>query len=128
MSIPRLSLAFLSFAMMLAGLAVILRELAPVVLLPPRNFWVVFIFVTGITYIAYTMKVLGLKLQAETGIIAIMASVGVKMVFSMAFVLIYSEKTGDKGGVFVANFFSLYFLFSFFELYTLLRNLRHQNK
>ena len=128
MSIPRLSLAFLSFIMMLAGIAVILREVFPVVLLPARNFWTVFIFVSGITFIAYIMKVLGLKMKAETGIIAIMASVGIKMIFSMAFVLIYSEKTGDKGGVFLANFFSLHFLLSFFEIYTLLRNLRHQNK
>ncbi|MNW17406.1 hypothetical protein D3C71_2165850 [compost metagenome] len=59
---------------------------------------------------------------------AIMGSIALKMIFSMAFVLIYSLKGKENGFVFVLNFFSLYLLFSFFEIYCLLRNLRHQNK
>jgi hypothetical protein len=92
------------------------------------KFWVVFEFLAGITFIAYWVADLGIKRNPETGIMAIMGSIALKMIFSMAFVLIYSLNSKEKGMVFVLNFFSLYLLFSFFEIYSLLRNLRHQNK
>jgi hypothetical protein len=92
------------------------------------KFWAVFAFVCGITYIAYIVAFLGIKRSPETGVLAIMGSIVLKMIFSMAFVLIYSLEAQEKGFVFVLNFFSLYLLFSFFEIYSLLRNLRHQNK
>jgi hypothetical protein len=96
-------------------------------ILAPK-FWIVFGFLAGITFIAYVVADLGIKRNPETGIMAIMGSIALKMIFSMAFVLIYSLNTKEKGMVFVLDFFSLYLLFSFFEIYTLLRNLRHQNK
>ena len=92
------------------------------------KFWVIFGFLAGITFIAYVMADLGIKRNPETGVMAIMGSIALKMIFSMAFVLIYSLNSKEKGMVFVLNFFSLYLLFSFFEIFSLLRNLRHQNK
>jgi len=92
------------------------------------QFWLVFGFLGSITYIAYLIAFNGIKRNPETGIMAIMGSIALKMLFSMAFVLIYSLKSTGSGFVFVLNFFSLYLLFSFFEIYCLLRNLRHQNK
>ena len=80
------------------------------------------------TYIAYITADLGIKKNPEVGVMAIMASITVKMLFSLAFVLIYSMKGQQMGLTFLLNFFSLYLLFSFFEIYWLLRNLRHQNK
>jgi hypothetical protein len=46
----------------------------------------------------------------------------------MAFVLVYVLKTPVSSLHFVLNFFSLYFLFSGFEIYALLCNLRHSIK
>jgi Ca2+/Na+ antiporter len=89
---------------------------------------VVFFFLGGLTYIAYVMAYLGMKRNPEVGIMAIMGSITLKMLFSLAFVLIYSQKGQELGLSFLTNFFSLYLLFSFFEIYCLLRNLRHQNK
>jgi hypothetical protein len=92
-----------------------------------KNFWVVFGFMAGITYIAYMLVDIGIKRDPEVGIMAIMGSIAVKMIFCMAFVLVYSIKAKGNGQLFVLNFFSLYFLFTAFEIYCLLRNLRHQN-
>ena len=104
-----------------------LPVLFPGVPLLANKFWLLFGFIGGLTYIAYVMAYLGIKMDPETGIMAIMGSIVLKMIFSMAFVLIYSLNTKEKGLVFALNFFSLYLLFSFFEIYSLLCNLRHQN-
>jgi len=84
-------------------------------------------FLAGITYIAYIIVDIGIKRDPEVGVMVIMGSIAVKMIFCMAFVLIYSIKAKGIGLVFLLNFFSLYLLFTAFEIYCLLRNLRHQN-
>lgn len=86
-----------------------------------------FAFLGGITYIAYFLVILGMKISPESSILAIMASIGVKMFFALAFVLIFRAKQGGIDLLFVLNFFSLYLLFTLFEISALLRNLRHQN-
>jgi len=113
---------------LLAGLSIVLQNLFPDTKILAANFWLIFGFCNIITFIAYILAYLGIKRNPETGIMAIMASVGIKMIFAMAFVLIYSLNSTEKGFVFALNFFSLYLLFTFFEIYSLLRNLRHQNK
>jgi heme/copper-type cytochrome/quinol oxidase subunit 4 len=112
----------------LAGIAASLQEIFPEANLLVDKFWVIFCFLAGITYIAYVTADLGIKRDPEVGVMAIMASIAVKMIFSMAFVLIYSQNRPQLGGIFLTNFFSLYLLFTCFEIYWLLRNLRHQNK
>jgi len=92
-----------------------------------KNFWVLFGFMAGITYIAYMLVDIGIKRDPEVGVMAIMGSIAVKMIFCMAFVLVYSIKAKGQGLLFALNFFSVYLLFTAFEIYCLLRNLRHQN-
>ena len=128
MSLQRFLLYYLIYTAILAGIAVSLPHLFPTVKLLANSFWLVFGFLAGITFVAYILAFLGIKRNPETGVLAIMGSIAVKMLFSMAFVLIYSLNHKEKGLLFVFNFFSLYLLFTFFEIYGLLRNLRHQNK
>ncbi|WP_316817147.1 hypothetical protein [Pedobacter nyackensis] len=128
MSLARFTLFYLLFTAVLGVIAYFLPVVFPGVTILASKFWVVFGFLAGITFIAYVVADLGLKRNPDVGIMAIMGSIALKMIFSMAFVLIYSVNTKEKGMVFVLNFFSLYLLFSFFEIYSLLRNLRHQNK
>lgn len=128
MSLTRFALSYFIYSIILAGIAVSLPFLFPGQLILVPKFWLVFGFLCGLTFIAYGVVDLGIKRNPEVGIMAIMGSIALKMVFSMAFVLIYSLKSKGNGFVFVLNFFSLYLLFTFFEIYCLLRNLRHQNK
>ncbi|RQO72232.1 hypothetical protein DBR43_13565 [Pedobacter sp. KBW06] len=128
MSLTRFTLYYLLYSFVLAVIAYFLPAIFPEQLILVKKFWLVFGFLASITFIAYILADLGIKKNPETGIMAIMGSIALKMIFSMAFVLIYSLKSKENGFVFVLNFFSLYLLFSFFEIYCLLRNLRHQNK
>lgn len=128
MSLKNFIIYYIAYSLVLAGIATTLPGFFPgkEVLVP--KFWIIFCFLGGVTLIAYILVYLGMKSKPETAIMAIMGSIAVKMFFCLAFVLIYSLKSKGNAFIFVANFFSLYFLFSFFEIYCLLRNLRHQNK
>ncbi|MEJ7557390.1 MAG: hypothetical protein WKF66_03710 [Pedobacter sp.] len=128
MILQKFTLLYTIYTVLLAGIAYTIQHALPDVQILASKFWVVFIFLAAITFIAYIVADIGIKRNPETGIMAIMGSIALKMIFSMAFVLIYSLNSKEKGMVFVLNFFSLYLLFSFFEIYALLRNLRHQNK
>ncbi len=128
MSLIKFTILYVGYCAVLGGIALLLPGLFPETLILVSKFWLVFGFLAGITFIAYIVANLGMKRNPETGIMAIMGSIALKMLFSMAFVLIYSLKSKENGFVFVLNFFSLYLLFSTFEISSLLRNLRHQNK
>ncbi len=128
MSLKRSLLYYILFTAFLAGIVVILPYVFPNTILFINKFWLVFCFLSGLTFIAYTVAFLGIKHKPETGVMAIMGSIVVKMLFAMAFVLFYVLKIPVNSLLFVLNFFSLYFLFSGFEIYALLCNLRHSIK
>lgn len=118
----------MAYSLLLALIAWYLPSFFPGVNLLVKKFWLIFGFLGVLTYVAYVMAYIGLRMNPEAGVMAIMGSIVLKMIFSMAFVLVYRLKTTENGFVFTLNFFSLYLLFSFFEIYSLLLNLRHQNK
>lgn len=128
MTLPRFILYYFIFTLLIAGIAVSLPYLFPDTTVLIDKFWVVFCFIVGITFIAYIVAYLGIKRKPEMGVMAIMASIALKMLFCMGFVLIYVLNTAVSSLLFVFNFFSLYFLFSGFEIYALLCNLRHSIK
>lgn len=128
MSLQRFVIYYLLYTAILAGLAFILPCLFPSIKLLANQFWAIFCFVAGVTCIAYIVVYVGIKHHPETGVMAIMGSIAIKMLLCLAFILIYSLKAKGIGLIFAFNFFSLYLLFTFFEIYCLLRNLRHQNK
>ncbi|MDQ7947369.1 MAG: hypothetical protein REI78_08180 [Pedobacter sp.] len=121
-------LNFIVFTVVLAGIALGISKIFTDTPVLVGSFWLIFTFFAVITFVASILALMGMKRKPDSGIMALMGAVGVKMFFSMVFVLIYSQKGAEKGMLFVANFFSVYLLFSFFEIYSLLRNLRHQNK
>lgn len=128
MSLLRFIGYYLLYTAILAGIAIALPFVFPSVKLLAPKFWLAFGFLSVLTLIAYVLAAVGVKRNPETGIMAIMGSIVLKMLFSMAFVLIYSLNYKENGLLFAFNFFSLYLLFTSFEIYGLLRNLRHQNK
>lgn len=127
MTLAKFTSIYFIFVGLLIGVIAVLPVVFPDKQLFVTNFWVMFGFLAGITYVAYMLVDIGVKRDPEVGVMAIMGSIAVKMIFCMAFVLIYSIKAKGIGLVFLLNFFSLYLLFTAFEIYCLLRNLRHQN-
>ncbi len=97
-----------------------------VILIP--KFWVIFGFLFFLTLIAYSVSLFGIKKGPESSAFVIIGAIAVKMLFAMGFVLAYLLKIKVEGVSFAVQFFSLYFLFTAFEVYALLCNLRHQNK
>lgn len=127
MSLKRFVAYYILFAAVLAGLVLAINATFPEMKWLSPRFWLIFGFLGGLTLIAYVVAFLGIKRNPESGVLALMGSIVLKLLFSMAFVLIYSLKYNGEGLVFVLNFFSLYLLFTLFEISCLLRNLRHQN-
>jgi len=111
------------------GLAAFIIEISNpenTVLIP--KYWVIFGFLMMITIIAYVASMFGIKNAGENSVYIILGSVIVKLLFCMSFVAVYLLKFKVNSVIFATEFFSLYFLFTSFEVYALLCNLRHQNK
>jgi hypothetical protein len=92
------------------------------------KFWVIFGTIATLTLLAYIFSWIGIKKGGEFSIVAMMGGILLKLLFCMVLVLVYLLKFKVNDIIFAANFISLYFLFTAFEVYALLCNLRHQNK
>ncbi|MCE3008823.1 MAG: hypothetical protein LW884_10840 [Bacteroidetes bacterium] len=97
-----------------------------------RLFWILLassLFLSGKTFLAYTLvrSRMGGNPYAFTN--AVMGSLMLKMVLSIAFVLFVLLVVGDVNKMaFAASYFSAYLLFTSFEIYALLNNLRPDSK
>ncbi|MXV49360.1 hypothetical protein GS399_00130 [Pedobacter sp. HMF7647] len=119
---------FLVYTGILVCLTVLVSKLVqPAQILIP-GFWIIFLSVAILTFISYMLALSGIKKGGEMSINMIMAAIGMKLIFCLALVVVYLLKFKVNGLLFAADFFSVYLLFTAFEVYTLLRNLRHQNK
>lgn len=125
MGVKKFFIIYVLYTLLLAGVALVVKQFFPLALV--GHFWLIFGFLAVLTFIAYLLAYVGIHRNPQAGVFAILGSVILKMLFAMSFVLIYSMKQKDAGMVFVLNFFSLYLLFTLFEILCLLRNLRHQN-
>jgi hypothetical protein len=92
------------------------------------QFWLVFIFIALVTLIAFNVCLIGIKQSYVNSSFVILSANSIKLLFCMFFAMFYLETHKVKPLWFVANFFSVYLLFTAFEIYTLLLNLRHLNK
>ncbi len=128
MELKRYIIIYLLFSLFLAGISWTLPLIFPSEKIMSPFYWGIFAFVAGLTFIASVLVFLGLRLRPETGVMSIMISIALKLFFSIAFILIFSLKYKKLDLIFVFNFFSLYLLFTCFEIFALLRNLRHQNR
>ncbi|ARS36863.1 hypothetical protein [Pontibacter actiniarum] len=80
-----------------------------------------FVFITGFTYY---LTQLGYKNDPENFQVYYFASMGFRVVLSIGVVGLYVWFFKEGRLHFVFNFFALYFLFTGFEIYSLLANLR----
>ncbi|MET4081453.1 hypothetical protein ABIB40_001399 [Pedobacter sp. UYP30] len=126
MSLSKFTSYYFILIGILLGVVFLLDQFVPRTQLFVPKFWLIFGFLAGITYIAYVLVAVGIKRDPQMGVMAIMGANAVKLLFCMGFVLVYTLKVPGNTTIFLANFFSLYLLFSVFEIYCLLFNLRHQ--
>jgi hypothetical protein len=114
-------------------LFVIILAVPPVVLgvghanlLIPR-FWLIFFFLSALTFLVIIMVLIGQQRSAELGTQMFLGATTFKILACLAFALVFLMKNRVNRYVFVADFFYVYFLNTAFEIYSLLRNLRNQN-
>ena len=119
-------LGYLLFAIALAVPPVILQHTGNGDWLVPK-FWLVFIFISGLTFIVVTSVVLMNAKNKEYFVQAYLLSTTVKILACMVFILIFAMKNKVNKHIFLADFFYIYLLNMVFEVYVLLRNLRHKN-
>lgn len=128
MKLSKFLLQYLLFTFLLGLTAYLIHQQYPGDGLLIPKFWVIFGAIALLTLLAYIFSWIGIRKGGEFSIVAIMGSILLKLLFCMVLVLVYLLKFKVNDIIFAANFISLYFLFTGFEVYALLCNLRHQNK
>lgn len=128
MGLPRFTAYFTIVALIVFGLAQVLAYwFAPFVLLSP-NFFSIFVFLYFLTIIVYFLSLWGMRKGPEYSIYSILGGIVIKMLMSLSLILYLFVKSPENQKVLALNFFSLYFLFTVFEVTVMLCNLRDQNK
>ncbi len=128
MSIFRFSALSGVLAVFLFGMYLLNAKLSPnnMVFIPQFPLFNLFFAFLGI--ITYKICLIGLKKSADISVFFILGTVVVKMLLSMimALIFIYGRQF-DKVG-FLISFFVPYFIYTSFEIYSLMSNLRALKK
>lgn len=90
------------------------------------DFWLWFGVLTGLTFLAVATIVIGGGVNAEKYAQIFLGATVIKLLLCLSFVVVHLLNHKENKVVFASNFFYLYFLNTAFEVYVLLRNLRHQ--
>jgi hypothetical protein len=123
----RVTINFLVFSLLIAALPLWAGYSHYSIWLIPK-FWVIYLFYFFITYIVCSIVVLGQKKGDKPGAQLFLIATSLKLLACMIFALIYLRYMPINASRFILCFFYLYFLNTAFEIYTLLSNLRIQNK
>jgi hypothetical protein len=90
------------------------------------GFWTTFAFMSGVTFlIVLVMLLVGNKNQ-EHLTPAFLGGTTFKLLAFLIFIFVFLRKNPGNKGVFLGDFLYIYLLNTAFEVYILLRNLRHE--
>jgi len=90
------------------------------------NFWLIFFFLSGITLLVVTGILIIRQMYPTMFTEAFMGATVVKILGCLIFILVLTHKIKLDKYVFIGDFFYIYFLNTAFEIYILLRTLRHK--
>lgn len=128
MTLSRFIWYFLGFSLLVAGVAAVLPLLFDGITVLSPHFWLLFGVVFTTTLLAYVLSDLSIRSGGEVSILGLMGGLFFKLLACLAVVAVLMIKHPDNKVITALNFFSLYFLFTAFEVTCLLRNLRDQNQ
>jgi hypothetical protein len=128
MGLFRFVLYFSLFALAVLGITLGLAFLFGDIIRLSPNFIPIFVFLYFLTIIIYFLALWGMKKGAGYSVYSILGGIVIKMIFSLSLIFYLFLKSPENQKVLALNFFSLYFLFTLFEVSVLLCNLRDQNK
>jgi hypothetical protein len=90
--------------------------------------WWLFGFMVIVTALTFYISRLGVSYDSDNFQLYYFGSMGFRMILSIALIFIYVFMFSESELQFVLNFFVLYFLFTGFEIYSLLANFAPQLK
>jgi len=117
-----------AFALLVASGAIALQFFYGDTPVLAPHFWLLFAVVFLLTLAAYVLSDLGIRKGGEMSIYSLIGGLFVKLFACLAVVAVLIVKFPENKLITALNFFSLYFLFTAFEVICLLRNLRDQNQ
>jgi peptidoglycan/LPS O-acetylase OafA/YrhL len=91
------------------------------------NFWLIFFFLSGLTFLVLGSILIVQQKNKDYYVQAFLAATTVKILACLVFIVVFLTKNKINKYVFLADFFYIYLLNMVFEVYVLLRNLRHKN-
>lgn len=92
------------------------------------GFWLIFQFFSSLTFLISLGVIWGQIKSGELGTQIFLGATTFKFILCMTIALIYLHKYQVNDVAFILNYFYLYFLYTAFEIYSLLSNLRVQKK
>src|SRR5690606_19255491 len=128
MTLSRFVLYYHLFGMAVAVVAVALPVLYRQAPILSVHFWLLFVVVFVLTLVAYILSDLGIRKGGELSVFSLLGGLFIKLLVCLAVVAVLIIKYPEDKMLTAFNFFSLYFLFTAFEVTCLLRNLRDQNQ
>lgn len=90
------------------------------------GFWTVFFFMSGLTFLILVIMLIAGSKNQEYLTAAFLGGTTVKLLACLIFIFVFLHKTPSNKGVFLGDFLYVYLLNTVFEVYILLRNLRHE--
>ena len=128
MSLNRYILFFIAFTIILVAASWFLKDFLELSAYFIPKYWVIFGFMGGVTLIVYMVSWIGIKRGGESQVLITLGAIVIRLLSSLLIILFYLMNFKVDPVIFIINFFSIYFLFTVFEISCLLVNLRHQIK
>ena len=128
MKLSRFIISYHVFALFVAILAVGLQYIFSAHAILSPHFWLLFVTIFVLTLTAYILSDLGIRKGGEISIYSLIGGLFIKLFACLAVITVLIIKFPENKMLTAFNFFSLYFLFTVFEVLCLLRNLRDQNQ
>ncbi len=119
-------LSYIVFVLLLAIPPIILQYNGYAEFLTPK-FWLLFFYISGLTFLVVGAILFVQLKNADYYAAAFLAGTTVKILACMIFIVVFLMKNKVGKNVFIGDFIYIYFLNMAFEVYLLLRNLRHKN-
>jgi hypothetical protein len=126
MKIYQSILFFLWFTLIIAIPPYMLNSYGHKNLITPE-FWLIFLYLSGLTLLVVTSILIVRQMYPTMFSEAFMGATVVKILACLIFVVVFLAKNKVDKYVFIGDFFYIYFLNTVFEVYILLRTLRHKN-
>jgi hypothetical protein len=91
------------------------------------GFWTVFCFMSGVTFLILVVMLIATNKNQEYLTPAFLGGTTFKILASLIFIFVFLSKKPSDKPIFLVDFLYVYLLNTVFEVYILLRTLRHKN-